>query len=159
MTTFPHHSHQLSVHDAPRALSAVVFHTAIAMAERRDKGLVKKQLKDHQDKLEDLDTRLSRVEAIQERQEGYRRIRVENSPDLASLWASVENKEVSASELRPRTATVLQQAIQDALKKEVDEDQFQAKAQELSGGRRGAPTRVRPFAFSAQPQSRTNLGL
>ena len=48
----------------------------------------------------------------------------------------------NASELRPRTATVLQQAIQDALKKEVDEDQFQAKAQELSGGRRGAPTRV-----------------
>ena len=98
----PRHSHQLSVHDAPRALSAVVFHTAIAMAERRDKGLVKKRLKDHQDKLEDLDTRLSRVEAIQERQEGYRRLRVEKSPDLASLWASVENKGVSASELHPR---------------------------------------------------------
>ena len=40
------------------------------MAERRDKGVVKKQLKDQQDKLEDLENRLGRVEAIQEWQEG-----------------------------------------------------------------------------------------
>jgi len=66
------------------------------MAERRHKGVVKKQLKDQQDKLEDLENRLGRVEAIQEWQEGYRRLRVEKSPGLDTSWSSVENKEVPA---------------------------------------------------------------
>ena len=46
------------------------------------KGVVKEELKEHKDTLEDLETRLARVEAIQERQEAYRRIRVEKCPDL-----------------------------------------------------------------------------
>lgn len=45
-------------------------------------GSLKKELKEHKDKLEDLETRLARVEAIQERREAYRRIRVEKCPDL-----------------------------------------------------------------------------
>lgn len=59
---------------------------AVPMAERRDKGVVKKQFRDQQDKFEDLENRLSRVEAI-----GYRRLQVENSPGLDSLRSRVEN--------------------------------------------------------------------
>ena len=112
------------------------------MAERRDKpdkGVLKKQLKEHEGKLTDLDARLTRVETIQERQEGYRRLRVERCAGLDTLWNSVESK-VPAAELRSRTANVLEQSVQEALKKEVEEDQLQAKAQELSGGKRA--TRV-----------------
>ena len=115
------------------------------MAERRDKadkGVLKKQLKEHEAKLTDLDARLTRVETIQERQEGYRRLRVERCAGLDTLWNSVESKEVPAAELRSRTANVLEQSVQEALKKEVEEDQLQAKAQELSGGKRAVPTRV-----------------
>lgn len=84
----------------------------LCMAERRDnKGVLKKQLKDQCEKLDDLDTRLSRVEAIQERQEGYRRLRVEQCAGLDTLWNSVESKEVPAAELRSRTASVLEHNV------------------------------------------------
>ncbi len=117
-------------------------HPTSIMAERRDKGLVKKQLKEHHDRLEDLDSRLARVESIQERQEGYRRLRVERRAGLDALWASVENKEVPASEIRSRAANVLEQEVQECLKKELNDEDYQAKAQELSSGKRAAPARV-----------------
>ena len=79
------HSHYSS-YNARRSCILVVSHP-VPVAERRDnKGVLKKQLKDQREKLDDLDTRLSRVEAIQERQEGYRRLRVEQCAGLDTLW-------------------------------------------------------------------------
>lgn len=74
----------------------------MAMADRRDvsKGVVKKELKEHKEKLDGLESRLARAEAIQERQEAYRRIRVEKCPALGHLWTGVESKEVPAGEFR-----------------------------------------------------------
>ena len=71
------------------------------MADCRDvsKGVVKKELKEHKEKLDGLESRLARAEAIQERQEAYRRIRVEKCPAWPPLdW--VESKEVPAGEFR-----------------------------------------------------------
>ena len=104
------HSHYSS-YNARRSCILVVSHP-VPVAERRDnKGVLKKQLKDQHEKLDDLDTRLSRVEAIQERQEGYRRLRVEQCAGLDTLWNSVESKEVPAAELRSRTASVLEHNV------------------------------------------------
>ena len=139
---FSHADSDYSSYNARRSCILVVSHP-VPVAERRDnKGVLKKQLKDQHEKLDDLDTRLSRVEAIQERQEGYRRLRVEQCAGLDTLWNSVESKEVPAAELRSRTASVLEHNVfRRHVKRRLRKTSCRPKRRSCRG-KRAVPTRA-----------------
>ena len=102
--------------------------------ERR--GVLRGQLKKVEERLDNVEWRLGRVELAQEQTDQYRRLRVEHSPRLQEVWRAFEAKEFEPHELRAKVAVAVGADVRECMGREVDEEALQAKSRELSHGRR-----------------------
>ncbi|CAJ1396225.1 unnamed protein product [Effrenium voratum] len=107
--------------------------------ERR--GVLRGQLKKVEERLDNVEWRLGRVELAQEQTDQYRRLRVEHSPRLQEVWRAFEAKEFEPHELRAKVAVAVGADVRECMGREVDEEALQAKSRELSHGRQAVPVR------------------
>eukprot|EP00435_Cladocopium_sp_Y103_P004670 s4145_g1.t1 len=102
------------------------------------RGVLATQVKEHKQRLEALETRLTRVEYTQELQEAYRKLRIEHSDSLQEVWRKFKAKEITGRELKPEAVQAITQDIQASLCNDYDEAALEQKAKDLSNQKRGA---------------------
>ena len=71
--------------------------------------------------------------------ESYRRLRVEHSAKLGTLWTRFEKMEVEGRDMRRLATQALQAEVKEALEQDAPEA-LQAQSHALSNGRRTLPT-------------------